>query len=190
MFQYEVFNPNAAKQRHDVDMPLTKAPIKRMLNNPRSEIMILDDLAEWCAMLNGELQIHIAWCFKSFADFTDYVDHNQYVSHLNDAKYIRYNAVVIPVTFFHYDKPAVHMVHCTGSTRWRKHQPPRNDTVLLWMGTSSDSHIESTAGRISPRLKCLFVFGDAELSVKVLLALVLTFATGLIHQTAGMVIFM
>ena len=64
------------------------------------------------------------------------------------------------------------MVRCTGSTRWRKHQPPRNDTVLLWMGMSPDSHFQSTAGRIPARLKCLYIVKDAELSVRGLLALV------------------
>jgi len=80
------------------------------------------------------------------------------------------------------------MVRCSGSTRWRKHTPPRNDTVLLWMGTSPDSHFELTAGPIPTPLKCLFVVEDAESSVKGLLALVQMFATGEIHQTAGMVI--
>jgi len=37
-------------------------------------------------------------------------------------------------------------------------------------------------------LKCLFVVEDAKLRVKGLLAFVQTFATGQIHQTAGMVI--
>jgi len=89
---------------------------------------------------------------------------------------------------FQCNKQAVHMVRCTGSTWWRNHEPPRNDTVLLWMGTSPDSHLESTAGWIPAQLKCVFVIEDAELSVKVLLALVQTFATGPIHQTAGVVI--
>jgi len=80
------------------------------------------------------------------------------------------------------------MVLCSGSTWWRKHKPPRNDTALHWMGTSPDSHFKSTAGRIPPRLKCLFVVEDAESSVEGLLALVQTFATGQIRQTAGMVI--
>jgi len=56
------------------------------------------------------------------------------------------------------------------------------------MGTSPDSHFKSTAGRIPARLKCLSVVEDAESSVKGLLALVQTFATGPICQTAGMVI--
>jgi hypothetical protein len=80
------------------------------------------------------------------------------------------------------------MVHCTGSTRWRKHQPPRYDTVLLWMGTSPDSHFKSTAGCIPTQLKCHFVVEDVESKVKGLLALVQTLATGTIDQTAGMVI--
>jgi hypothetical protein len=71
VFQYQELNANAAKQRHDDDMPLTKASIKRMMKNPEPEIKTLDDLAEWCAMPKGELQNHIAWCFKRFADFTD-----------------------------------------------------------------------------------------------------------------------
>jgi len=79
------------------------------------------------------------------------------------------------------------MVSCTGSTRWRKHTPPRNDTVLLWMGTSPDCHLKLTAGRIPAWLKCLFDVKDAELSVKGFLALVKTFPTGPIRQTAGMV---
>jgi len=139
-------------------------------------------------MPKGELQNHIAWCFKRFASFTDYLDHNQNVSFHNDAKYIRYNAVAIPVTSFQFDEQAVHMVHCTGSTRWRKHKPPRNDTVLLCMGTSPDIHFELTAGCIPTRLKCLFVVKDATLSVTGLLALVQTFATGPMRQTAGIVI--
>ena len=46
-----------------------------MMNNQWPEIKTLDDLAECCAMQEGELQDHIAWCFKRFADFTDYIDH-------------------------------------------------------------------------------------------------------------------
>jgi len=80
------------------------------------------------------------------------------------------------------------MVHCTGSTRGRKRKPPRHDTVLLCMGTSPDTHFKSTARHIPAHLKCLFIIEDAESSVEGLLALVQTFATGPIHQTAGMVI--
>jgi len=80
------------------------------------------------------------------------------------------------------------MVHCTGSTRWRKQKPPRNDTVRLWMGTSLDCHFKLTAPCITPCLESLFVAEDAESSVKGLLTLVLTPATGPICHTAGMVI--
>jgi len=82
-----------------------------MIKTPQPEIKTPDDFAEWCAMPKGELQNHIAWCFKRFADFTDYVDHDQYLSCINDAKYIPYNAVAIPVTSFLRDKEAVHMTH-------------------------------------------------------------------------------
>jgi len=60
--------------------------------------------------------------------------------------------------------------------------------VLLWTGRSPDSHFQSTAGGIPARLNCLFVIEDAESSVKGLLALVQTFATGPIRQIAVMVI--
>jgi len=175
-------------QCRDDDMPLTKVPIKRMMKTPRPDIETLDDLAEWCAMPNGELQNHIAWFFKRFANFTDYVDHDQYFIRLNDATFIRFNAVAILVKSFQWDKQAVHMVCFTGSPRWRKHQRTRNDTVLLWKGTSPDSHIKSTAGRIPTGLMFLFVVENAESSLKGLLALIQMFATGPVHQTAVMVI--
>jgi len=170
VFQYWELNANPAKQHPNDDMPLTKALIKWMMKNLRPDIKTLDDLAEWCAMPKGELQNHITWCFNKFADITDYVDHNQYFSCLNDGNYIRYNVVAIPVLSCQCDEQAVHMVRCTGSPGVRKHKPPRNDTVLLWMATSPDSHFKSTAGCIPARLKCLFVVKDAESSVKGLLA--------------------
>ena len=76
------------------------------------------------------------------------------------------------------------MVCCTGSTRWRKHKAPRNDTVCLWMGTRPDSHYNLTASRIPAHLKFHFVIDDAESFIKELVALVQTSATGLIRQTA------
>jgi len=39
-------------------------------------------------MPNGDLENHIAWGLKRLADFTDYVDHNQYIIHHIDARYI------------------------------------------------------------------------------------------------------
>jgi hypothetical protein len=89
VFQYLELNANAAKQRHDCDMLLTKACINRMMNNPQPEITTLDDLAEWCAMPNRELQNRIAWCFKRFADFTANINHDQYFGHLITAMYIQ-----------------------------------------------------------------------------------------------------
>jgi hypothetical protein len=139
-------------------------------------------------MPNGELQNHIACCFKRFANFIDYIDHNQYFSRLDDAKYIRYNTVAILVTSFQCDEQAVHMVRCTGSTRWRKHKPPSNHTVVLYIGTSLDSHFKSTAKIIPTQLKWLFVIEAVQSKVKGLLALVQMFATGPIRQAAGMVI--
>jgi len=169
-------------------MPLTKAPIKRMMKTPRPEIKTLDDFAELCAMPKGEVQNHIAWCFKRFADFTDYVNHDQYCSRLNNAKYIRNNTVAILLTSFQCDEQEVHIVRCSGSTRWRKHKPLRNDTGLHCMGTTPDSQFKSTAGHIPARLKCLFIVEHAELSFEGLLGLVQTFGTWPLHQTAGMVI--
>jgi len=80
------------------------------------------------------------------------------------------------------------MVHCTGSRRWRKHKPPRIDTVRHWMGMSPDNHFESTAWHITALLKCLFVVEGAESSIQSLVAFVQKFTTVLIHQAAGMVI--
>ena len=188
VFQYRALNANPATQRRIYDMPQTKAPINRIMKNLRPEIRTLEDLADWCAIPQRELQKHIAWCLKRFAHLTDYVDHDHYFSHLNNEKCIRYNVVAIPEKSFQWDEQAVHMVRCTGSTRWRKHKPPRNDTILPWVGTSPDSHLRSTARGIPAWSKCLFVVQDAQSSVEGLIAVVQTFATGLIHQTAGMVI--
>ena len=60
-----------------------------MMINLRPEIKTHDDLSKWCALSKGELQNHIAWCFKRFAHFKDCINHKQYFSHLNDAKFIR-----------------------------------------------------------------------------------------------------
>jgi len=102
-----------------------------MMKTLHPEIKTLDILAEWCAISKGELQHHTAWCFKKFANFTDHVNHNQHFRHLYDANFILYNAVAILVTSFQWDMQAVHKVHCTGSTWWRKRKPPRNDKVVL-----------------------------------------------------------
>jgi len=80
------------------------------------------------------------------------------------------------------------MVRSSGSKRWRQHKQPRNHTVLVWMGTSPDSRFKSTTGWIPTRLNCLFVVEYAELSSDGLLAMVQTFATVPICQTASMVI--
>jgi len=149
-----------------------------MMKNPQPKIKTLDDLAESCAMPKGELQNHIDWCFKRFADFIIYIDHDQYYSGLNNAKYILLNAVVTPVMSFQCDEQVVYMICCSGSTGWRKYNPPRNDTLSLSMGTNLDSHFQSTVGCFPVRLHFLIVFMEAEESVKGLLALVRTFATG------------
>jgi len=117
--QYQELNAHSDKQRPNNEMPVTKPPNKPMMKNPQPETKTLSDLAESFAMPKGEPQTHIAWCFKSFANFTDYIDHGQHFSRLNDAKYIRYNTLAIPVTTFQCDQQVVHMVRCNGSTRWR-----------------------------------------------------------------------
>jgi len=188
VFQYQELNANAGKQLCDNEMPLTKGPNKQVMKNLWPETHTVDDLAEWWAMPNGELKNHIAWGFKRFANFRDVIDDNLYFSRLNDAKCTRYHKVAIRVMCFQRDKQVVHMVHCTGSTRWRKPKPQSIDTVLLWMGMSQDRHLKSTAGRILACLKCLFIVEDSESTIKAQLALVQTFATGPICRTAGMVI--
>jgi len=97
-------------------------------------------------------------------------------------------AVAILVTSWQCDEQAIHMVHCTGSPRWRTYKAPRNNTVLFWIGTSLDSHFKSTAGRIPAWLMCLFFVEEAELSIKALVAFIQMFATWPICQTAGMAI--
>jgi hypothetical protein len=73
-------------------------------DNLGPELKILDHLAKWCAMAKLELRNQIEWCFQGFAHFTDYVYQDQYVSGLNDAKYIQHNAVAIHVTSFQCDE--------------------------------------------------------------------------------------
>jgi hypothetical protein len=55
------------------------------------------------------------------------------------------------------------------------------------MWTSPNSHCKFTAVFISAWLKCLFVIEEAELNVTGHIAMVQTFATGPICQTAGIV---
>jgi len=82
------------------------------------------------------------------------------------------------------------MVCCTGCTRWRKHKPPRNDIVLLSVGTSLERWWKSTAGCILTCCKFLFVAEEAETCIISLLALAKMFSTGLIHPTTGIVVVM
>ena len=56
------------------------------------------------------------------------------------------------------------------------------------METGPDSHCSLTAGCIPAPVKCLCIIKDAESRIEELLAMVQTFATEPIHQTAGMVI--
>jgi len=121
VFLYWDLNANASKQPCDGDMPLTKMSMKRMMKDSRPEIKTLEELAMWCPIPTWKLQNHIAWCLKRFPYFTECVDYDQYFSPLNDVNHIRYNAVAVSVTSFQCDEQAVHMVRCTGSTRWRNH---------------------------------------------------------------------
>ena len=131
VFQYRELNANPSKPHCNDKIPLTKSLIKPMMNNPRPEIKTIDDLAKWCAMFKGELQNHIACCLKRFANFTDFIDNDQYFSHLNNAKYIQYNTVAIPMMSYQYDAQAVHIVHFTQSTWWGKHKPPSVTRLVL-----------------------------------------------------------
>lgn len=138
-------------------------------------------------MPKWKLQNYTTCCFKRFANVIDYVNHDQYFRHLNNMTYMQYNAVAIPVRSFQRNQQAVYTVYCTGPTRQRTHKLPRNYIVLPWMGTSWNSYFKSTSTCIPAQLKCLFIVVDTELTVKVLLFSVETFATGPIYQTAGMV---
>jgi len=84
VLQYRELNANIATQHQVHKMPPTKAPIIRMMQNLWPEMKTLDDLAEWCAMPQVELQNYIASGFKRCMDFTDSVYYNQYFSYLNN----------------------------------------------------------------------------------------------------------
>jgi hypothetical protein len=71
VFQCRELNANAGIQSPDIDMPLSKSPIKRIMTNPQPEIKTFDNLAKWFSFQNWELQNHLAWCFTRFADLTD-----------------------------------------------------------------------------------------------------------------------
>jgi hypothetical protein len=66
--------------------------------------MTVDDLPKGYAMPPGKLHNHIVWCVLGFANYTDDMDDDYYFSHLNNAKYIRYYRVAIPVTSFQCDE--------------------------------------------------------------------------------------
>jgi hypothetical protein len=100
VIQYRELNANVAKQCHNNDIPLARAPIKRITRNPRPEVMTLEDVPKWFSMPNGELKNHIARGFKIYADYTDYVNYDEYFGLCKDAKYIRYKPVAIQVTAF------------------------------------------------------------------------------------------
>jgi hypothetical protein len=150
-FEHQELNANAAKQYCSNDMPTTKAPVMRMMEILRPAIKTLHHLADWYAMPKRAPENHFACCFESFADITDYADHTQCFCLPNDAKYIWYIALAILATVLNYDELAVRLVHCSGSTRWRNHMLPRNESVLLWMGNSPVSNGELTAGRSPSR---------------------------------------
>jgi len=169
-------------------VPLTKALIQWMVRNQQLESKTLDDFAQWYATPDAELQNHILGYFKWFADFTDYVKHNQYFSGLNHARSIQYNTVAILVMSYHCDEQDVGMVHCAGSTWCRNHNQHRSDRVLHSMEMSPDSHFQSTAGCIPARWLCHVVVWVAEFSVPGLLAFVKTIVTGLINKKACTVI--
>jgi hypothetical protein len=66
-------------------LPQMTVLIKLMIYYLSPEIKTLDNLAQQCAMPKAELQNHIALSFLQFANFTDYVNHDQHFSCHNDA---------------------------------------------------------------------------------------------------------
>jgi len=88
---------------------------------------------------------------------------------------------------FQYDEQTVDMDSCTGSTRWRKHKCPGNDTVLLWKGRSPDCQFKLTAGPIPTYLNDLFIIENAKSNVERPLAFVETLAIGSICWSTGIV---
>jgi hypothetical protein len=155
-------NANTVNQCCDDEIPLNKVTTRQVIKTPWPEMNTVSYLPKWFTMAIGELQPHIASQFKRFADFTGYVNHIQYFSHLNHGIYIWHNPLAVPWMDLQCDIHPVHTVSWTGSTRWRTHKQPRYNTVLLGMGTSPDGNFTSTGGRIRALLKCLFVIDDAE----------------------------
>jgi len=89
---------------------------------------------------------------------------------------------------FECDDQVVHKVCWTGSPRWGKDKPARNDTVHLWMGMSPNTHFMLTAGRIPALLNSLSIFKDAASSMTGLFVFVQMCAEGPIRQTTGKVV--
>jgi hypothetical protein len=143
VFQFRDLNLNAEKCRRENQNVFPTFPV-RMMKNHRPGIKSLAELSFWCGMPKEELQNHIAWCFKRYGNNSRYVNHDEEFRRLEDVKYSRFDSASIPVTSFQGDKQTIHIVRCTGTNQWRKHKPPRNDTVLLWDGTQTQ--FKSTRG--------------------------------------------
>lgn len=152
MFQNWQSNANTVNKCCNHELPLNSVLIKQIKKTLQQAIKTLDKLAKWSAMPKWELQNHIAWWFDRSADFSDYIDHIQYSSYLNNAKFIWFNTVAIVVMTFECNEQAVQTVCCTGSTMWRKYNRRPNGTVFLMMGMSLTTHCQSTAGHITARL--------------------------------------
>jgi len=86
IIQYRELNAKTANHCRSNDMTQTTAPNNLMMKYPPPEIKTLDDLVEWCARPKAQLPNHIPWCFKRFAIFSDYIDHDQNFTLLNNSK--------------------------------------------------------------------------------------------------------
>jgi Plavaka transposase len=189
-FDYRELNTEAVKRYPAGSNPPPVARNRR-LQNKRTDVRTLCDLAAWCSMSVADLQNHIAWCLKRFYDWDEYVTCETSFQLLYDAKYERYDSVIIPVPSFQdVDTQDVHIIRCTGKRAWRKLKLPRNDTVLLWTGTGSSDHFKSSRGRIPARVDCLFhvVMTQIGKPLNVCLALITSLVPGPIKKTEGMMI--
>ncbi len=162
-------------------------PPVRRLQGRRNDVKTLTQLALWCKLPVGTLQNLVAWGLKRFGLFPGYAEHDDAFARLNDAKYTRFVAAVLPVAHFQSDDTEVHVVRCTGAEPSRIYKPPRNDDVLLWPDHGVEGNFLMTHGRIPARLRSLFLIEESHFDVQICMALVQTFVPSPIRQPSGMI---
>ena len=149
--------------------PLPPTP---RLRGQKTEIKTLRQLAQWCNLPTGTLQNQIAWCRKQFDILPAYTASDEEFWRLNDLKFTRYTAAVLPVENFQSEDVDPHIVIYMGQDPSRKNQSPQNDIVLLWPDREIEGNFASTHGWILGRLCCLFLVQDSSSGIQACLAII------------------